>query len=369
MNYWKKKILLFSIILYCFIPTTWGQETIVQEYKVSHLISAEVIALFKNINEEVAAFNHISGNRIILKGEKEAVASALEELALLDQPKKLVTINLMLVEYLHSDEFDWGIDITQASSGNVGNGYYTPGALEGDITFGFNSLAKLAPNFEVNLRALVNTDKAKIVTNPHLTVEAGGKASIVLRDDRTIQLETATINGITTTLQDISAGIDLKIEPMPLSDSMINLKVKGIISEFLPFSATGEFTREHDEIETVVDVKHGESLIIGGMIKEEYNDLEGGFPVLKDIPLIGLLFKKKRRIKLWIERVLYITPHILSPNDPIPYEKLREATPLIQQNEKIVEEDPDLIQYKQTKKAFKKRKKREKKKKEKEGKL
>ena len=199
------------------------------------------------------------------------------------------------------------------------------------------------------------------MTNPHLTVEAGGEASIVLRDDRTIQLETATINGVTTTLQDISAGIDLKIEPMPLSDSIINLKIKGIISEFLPFSANGEFTREHDEIATVVDVKHGESLIVGGMVKEEHNNLEGGFPVLKDIPLIGLLFKKKRRIKFWIERVLYITPHILTPNNPIPYEKLRSTPPLIQQNEKLVEEDPDLIEYQQTKKAFKKRKKRQKK--------
>lgn len=358
MNYLRKKILLAYFILFGLITASWGQETIVQEYKVSHLISAEVTELFKSINEEVAVFNHRSGNRLILKGEKEAVTLALEELALLDQPKKLVTINLMLVEYLHSDEFDWGIDITNASSGNIGGGFYTPAAIEGDLTIGFNSLAKLAPNFEVNLRALVNTDKAKIVTNPHLTVEAGGKASIILRDDRTIQLETATINGVTTTLQDISAGIDLKIEPMPLSDSIINLKVKGIISEFLPFSATGEFTREYDEIETVVDVKHGESLIVGGMVKEEYNDLEGGVPGLKDIPLIGLLFKKKRRIKLWIERVLYITPHILTPNDPIPYEELRKATPLIQQNEKLVEEDPDLIKYQQTKKAFKKRKKK-----------
>ncbi|MEM7371416.1 MAG: type II and III secretion system protein [Bacteroidota bacterium] len=347
---------LFCILLYTISYT----QVIIQEYKVQHLVSEDAMQLLQSVNPEITIINHKGSNRLILKGEFEALDAALRELEILDQEKLMVNIEFMLIEYFHDNEFDWGIDITSGTTGNFGQVSYTPGGQGGDVGFNFNSLAKLAPQFHFNLRALINEDKAKVLTNPHLTVEAGQSANIELQDQRTIQLETATINGVTTTLQDITAGINMTIEPTPTYDSLINLKVTGIVSEFLPFSAAGEFVRENNKIQTIVDLKDGETLIIGGMIQETNNVLEGGFPILKDIPGLGLIFKRKSTVKRYVERVIYITPHILSAGDQLDYDIIKGATELEQRVSDGIETDREFIKYKDTRKAYKRRSKRKK---------
>ena len=327
----------------------------IQAYQAQNMVAGNLLTIFKEVNQEVGVHHDKNNNRLILTGAPEEIDFALQQLDILDEQQKMITVEFMLVEYFHDDEFEWGFDIVNGTSGNFNGSRYTPAAKEGVIEFDFKSVAKLMPEFQFNLQALVNSDKAKIVTNPHLAVEAGEKATIDLKDERTIQLETATINGVTTTLQNISAGIELDIEPTMINDDLIKLRMRGFVSEFLPFSASGEFLREANSIQTVVDVKPGETLIIGGMIKEEYNNLNGGVPILKDIPILGYLFKRKRRIKTYIERVMYITPHINYGNTVEDYQKIREKSQLEKDISEMIERDPNFIKYKKTKKAYKKR--------------
>ncbi len=328
----------------------------IQTYQAKNMIAVDLITLFKDVNQEVNVHHDKNNNRLILTGAPDEIDFALQQLDILDEQQKMITVEFMLVEYFHDDEFEWGFDIINATSGSIGGARYTPAAREGSIEFDFKSVAKLLPEFQFNLQALVNEDKAKIVTNPHLAVEAGEKATLNLKDERTIQLETATINGVTTTLQNISAGIELDIEPTMINDNLIKLRMRGFVSEFLPFSASGEFLREANTINTVVDVKPGETFIVGGMIKEEYNNLNGGVPILKDIPVLGYLFKRKKRIKTYIERVMYVTPYINYGNSVEDYQQIREKTQLEKDVSEMIERDRNFLKYKNTKKAYKKRK-------------
>jgi type II secretory pathway component GspD/PulD (secretin) len=263
----------------------------------------------------------------------------------------MVTIEFMLVEYFHEHNFDWGIDITSGKTGNFGSANFTPGAQGANLSFLYNAVTKLTPGFQLNLRALVSNGEAKVLTNPHLVVESGRMANLNIQDRRTIVLETATINGVTTTLQTIEAGINLGITPVPTHDSLVHLNIDGRISEFLPFSSSGEFLIEENSITTEVDVRDGHTLILGGLILEETNTVEGGIPVLKRIPLLGNLFKNKREIKNYVERVMYITPYLHPIEDIGRYEELRKMTPLENEVETIIELDPEFLQYEKTKKS------------------
>lgn len=326
----------------------------VQEYKIQHLISDVVLEKFERINQNIEVYEHKEGNRLILVGDSLDIITALEQLQLLDIPQMMVTVEFMLVEYFHENDFDWGFDITQGTTGNLNGIKFSPGSTGGQFSVGYNAVTNLTPNFQINIRALVNEDKAKVLTNPHLVVKSGNQANLSIVDRRTIVLETATINGLTTTLQSIEAGIQLSVIPTPTHDSLVHLDITGKVSEFLPFSSAGEFSVEENAITTQVDVRDGQTLIIGGLILEETNILQGGVPILSKIPVLGLLFKNKREIKNYIERVIYITPYLHPIEDLGEYEGIRKMTPFEEEVEKIIETDPDLMQYEKTKKSLKK---------------
>jgi type II secretory pathway component GspD/PulD (secretin) len=200
------------------------------------------------------------------------------------------------------------------------------------------------------------------MTNPHLAVLSGEPASLNIIDRRTLVLETATINGVTTTLQNIEAGISLNVTPVPTHDSLIHLNIQGKVSEFLPFSESGEFLTEENDITTQVTVKDGQTLIIGGLVLEETNLLEGGVPFLRKIPLLGLLFKNKREVKNYVERVMYITPYLHPVENESEYQNIRKMTPFENQIEKIIEQDPAFLKYNKTEKSMRKNRKEQRKK-------
>lgn len=52
----------------------------------------------------------------------------MEQLEILDVPQMMATIEFMLVEYFHEDDFDWGIDITQGTAGNFSGINFSPGS-------------------------------------------------------------------------------------------------------------------------------------------------------------------------------------------------------------------------------------------------
>ncbi|MBX2872931.1 MAG: type II and III secretion system protein [Saprospiraceae bacterium] len=350
-----KSLLQFGFLL--LLPVGIQAQQIVKEYKIQNLISGGILQKFQQINEEVKVYDHLEGNRLILVGDSLKIEDAIEQLEMLDTKQMMVTIEFMLVEYFHNHDFEWGIDITQGKSGNFNNTSFTPSASASTASFLYNSVTKLAPSFQFNIRALVNDDKAKVLTNPHLVVESGKEANLTIKDRRTIVLETATINGVTTSLQNIEAGIDIRIIPVPTHDSLIHLNINGQISEFLPFSSAGEFLVEDNSIKTEVDVRNGHTLILGGLIMEQTNTVNGGVPLLKDIPVLGQLFKSKREIKSYVERVMYITPYLHPVDDLNRYEQIRQMTPLESKVEEVIEQDPEFLKYNKSKKSIRRNRK------------
>ncbi len=348
---------MFLLVVGWLLPLEVWSQQIVREYKIQNLISEVVLQQFQQINQNVDIYEHKEGNRLILVGQPNDIVTAIEQLELLDTQQMMITIDFMLVEYFHERDFDWGIDITRGTTGNFNNIGYTPGTVGSNLSFAFDALTKLTPNFQVNIRALVSNGKAKILTNPHVVVESGREANLNIKDRRTIVLETATINGVTTTLQNIEAGIDLRVTPVSTHDSLIHLNVQGVISEFLPFSNAGEFLIEENSIFTQVDVKSGHTLILGGLILEQTNVVEGGTPGLRKVPLLGLLFRTRREIKNYVERVLYITPYLHPVADIGEYEQIRKMTPFENEVEKIIEQDPEFLKYRKTKQSMKRNRK------------
>jgi len=231
---------------------------------------------------------------------------------------KSVTVELLLVEYVHEDGFNWGIDINNAQrvSNRVPDQITDASLLAGDtgsanLSFNYDVVSDaIDSTFRLNLQALVKESYARIAQNPRVTVTHGESAEINIKDERWIQLQSASQNGLTTELQKLDAGIDLKITPTVVDDLRINLDVEGSISEFQPAGPDGEHNIESSTINTIVTMNKDQTLVIGGLIKEVQFNLESGTPFLRKIPGIGKLFTRIEKTKRFKEVVIYLTVYI-----------------------------------------------------------
>ena len=221
-----------------------------------------------------------------------------------------ITVELLLVEYIHRDGFNWGIDIINAQKAKFNDANFVPGSDNGNFSFNYDVTNSLNDKFRFNLQALIQENIAVIAQNPRITVESGTPASLNITESKYVQLQTASLNGLTTNLQRIDAGIDLSITPTLVNESTIELNVDGTLSEFIPFSSSGgDYSVESKTIKTDVTMKKGQTLVIGGLIKEENFELESGVPVLRKIPLLGKLFSRVENRILFKEIVIYVTAY------------------------------------------------------------
>lgn len=351
-----------------FLSADESSTTLVKDYKIKNLTSTEVLEKFKTMGLSVKAFNDVESNRLILTGDKAEVEAATKVLNFLDEEELMVEIEFMLVEYLHGNDLDWSLDVTQGRFGSFND----ISLATGDNTllnFVYDGVNRLSPSFKLNLKALAGENKAKILTNPHVTSKGGKEATFKLEENFKVLLENvnALTGAVNQQLQDVNAGINLTVTPTPTHGDLVHLIINGEISQFLTVdlsSNEGAFRTETSTIRTEVDVKNGETLIIGGIIREKDIEIDAGLPWLRKIPVLGYLFKRKRVENEYTERVIYITPRIFKPSEVSReeslerYKVLRGMNDLEKDVETEIETDPGLLKYKRTENAYDRRKER-----------
>jgi len=343
-------------------------KTIVKDYKIKSQTSKAVLENFNKMNSPVQVYDDGINNRLILTGKQNEVKTAIQLLEFLDEEETMVEVEFLLVEYIHGNDLDWSLDITQGQFGSFNGINFSTGG-NAFVDFAYNGVNRLSPKFDLNLSALAGENKAKIHTNPHVTTRSGTQARFDLKENFKVELQSvnAISGAINQRLQDIEAGITLTVTPTATANGIVRMDVLGTISQFLTIDLTSEdaaFRTETSEIKTNVDVKDGETLIIGGVIKEVDNNIDAGLPWLRKIPILGYLFKRKRIEKQYTERVMYITPRIvrgseINANESIErYRSIRQKREIEIEVENEIETDPGLLKYKRVKGGFSRRKER-----------
>jgi type II secretory pathway component GspD/PulD (secretin) len=83
-------------------------------------------------------------------------------------------------------------------------------------------------------------------------------------------------------------------------------------SNFIEFTDFNAPITEDSTISVYVDVEDEQSILIGGMIKSDRQNIERKIPIISDIPLVGRLFKKTETVEKNSEIIVIITPHIIN---------------------------------------------------------
>ncbi len=188
------------------------------------------------------------------------------------------------------------------------------GAIKG--TFRYNGTDYL--NIGALLRALQTDSDVNVLSTPNILTTDNQKAEIMVGQNVPFtvgQTQNATTGsqGIFNTIERKDVGIKLSITPQISSDDNVRLDINQEISDVVAASAmnsAGLITNKRSATTTVV-VKDRETMVIGGLIRDNVVSTESKVPLLGDIPVLGWLFKFKSTRVEKTNLMIFITPYII----------------------------------------------------------
>lgn len=234
----------------------------------------------------------------------------------MDRETRQVKIAAKLVEvssdYLHELGVSWSFN--QAGEDSRGRDYFNEGSTDGADRiadpFGVYSFTTLQNGWdlEAKIAALVSDGKGKIVAHPEITTVDNKEARIQVGQKVPIKQFSAT-GDIVITFEEV--GTILRCTPHITSDNRILLQMKPERSSFF-FDPSG-IVINTSNAETNVVVENGQTAVVGGLTTQDEVITETGIPVLKDLPIIGVLFKSKSTSHESRDLVIFVTPTIVDP--------------------------------------------------------
>ncbi|MGN0886751.1 MAG: type III secretion system outer membrane ring subunit SctC [Candidatus Spyradenecus sp.] len=242
----------------------------------------------------------------------------------LDVQQRLVEIGVTVLELTKDDALDWQLSLKVTGTHNN---------LEGGIGQSVSSLMDTATmsgrglagaltylgkdvSVSASLSALRETGKARSISRTTLLTMDNMAAEMTDRQSyhaRVVGTEVAS-------LQEVSAGTTLQVKPRIVKSTLrdvpnqvwLTLELEdggfeAITVDAMPMTRTSS-------VETSAVVFEGESILLGGYLRDIEEEAGWGIPYLRDIPWIGWLFGGASHQKQTIQRMFILTPYIIDLN-------------------------------------------------------
>ncbi len=184
------------------------------------------------------------------------------------------------------------------------------------------------------IRALERAGLVKTLAEPNLTAISGESAKFLAGGEFPIPV-VDTDGGISVTFKEFGVGV--AFTPTVLSEGRISLKIETEVSELtnsgaVTLSAVSIPALKKRQAKSTVELPSGGSLALAGLISDDVRQNVDGLPGLKDLPILGTLFRSRDFIKQETELVVIVTPYIVKPTArqdlARPLDGLGEATDL-----------------------------------------
>lgn len=194
---------------------------------------------------------------------------------------------------------------------NQAPGVLTGSALQGTASWNGNSVSAMLESFErVGLSRTLAEPTLVAISGEAAKFHAGGELPVpVAQDKDTISVAWKPF------------GVSVAFTPFVLSEGRISLRVSAEVSEL---SSQGAITTggislpsiQTRKAETVVEMPSGSALAMAGLLSDTTRQNTDGVPELKNLPILGSLFRSKDFKNSQSELVVLVTPYIVRPNDP-----------------------------------------------------
>lgn len=207
-----------------------------------------------------------------------------------------------------------GTTLFPTGTGGTGTtGLAALGSDSGVFSFGTISFA----NLQAVLRFIETHDNSNLLSAPHIATLDGVEASINVGEIipiPTYERNTSTGAIEITGYEELEVGVILRVTPYVMGDEKIMLVLHPEVSEL-----TGNFVGPNNErpiitirqAKTTLNVRDGDTVVIGGLLKDNIVEEDHRVPILGHIPFLGALFRYTSKSVNKRELLIFVTPHIV----------------------------------------------------------
>ena len=258
-------------------------------------------------------------NALVVTDTPARLAQIQETIRTFDQRSRQVLIEAKIVQVSLSDKFQMGIDWQAVGRETINVKGLGALNLSSGGVLTLASSASRGNNYEILVEALRTFGETKILSEPKITAINGQEAKILVgsKEPFVTQTVSQTGTGTAVTAEQVTfldVGVKLFVTPTIARDGYVQLKIRPEVS-----SKTGTLTTaqkneipivETSEVETQLLVKDGQTIILGGLIKEEKARDHQRIPILGDIPILGLLFRSTKETTRRTGLLVFLTPRL-----------------------------------------------------------
>jgi general secretion pathway protein D len=233
----------------------------------------------------------------------------------------------------------WALQLSKGGMGGVlggvsglvgfnmpGASVSSPAAITNTDSGKFSFAGTVGGDLRVIINTLATQSKAKLLAAPRILVSDNKEASINVGEQVPIVTSTTSTTSLvgtgdvrTSTIQYKDVGIILKVKPRINEGGLVSLDLTQEISSYSlqDVSASGTTTEQgivvsKTEAKTSLVVQNGNTIMIGGLIREDLSDGRSGIPVLSKIPVLGYLFGKTDKTNHRKELIILLTPRVVT---------------------------------------------------------
>lgn len=263
-------------------------------------------------------------NSLIILSTPDEYALIKDTIDQIDIIPRQVVIEGLIAQVTLTDDLSLGLSAwIKGSIGNINVGGGVGGAsLTGDVSkpsgtgltlYGVDGVG----NLQFLIASMATDSKAKLLATPHIIVSDNKEAKIQIGQQ--VPLVTSETFGSTTvapqrTIQYRDIGIILKVKPRVNEGGLVNLEIYQEVStyETIPlYSGETQIILNKNDATTSVAVQDGQTIVIGGLIREDTTKSKSGIPFLSSIPYIGWIFGSWIDNKKRTEIIILLTPRVV----------------------------------------------------------
>lgn len=259
-------------------------------------------------------------NAVIIVGTPEDYETIKETIRKMDIVPRQVMIEGVVAQISLKDNMSMGLAWSMNAGGLGSQIALNPGSLNSDSLpgSGFSYVAMdAAGTIKAVISALASESKAKLLASPHILVSDNREARIQVGQSVPIPTsETIASASVPAqrTIQYKDIGIILKVKPMINDSGLVTLDIVQEVSTYstlLLYSDEKQIILNKTEVSTNLVVQDGQTIVIGGLIREDASKSKSGIPLLIKIPILGYLFGNTDIDESRNELIILLTPHVV----------------------------------------------------------
>jgi general secretion pathway protein D len=273
-------------------------------------------------------------NAILIIGSPESVNKVSSILDALDIEPRQVFLSTVIGQLTLTKETEFGIDILNKYNNGIAGSSISEGRSTSFIdpktlitagafpagAVGLSLFGAFGDTIDAYVRAFEETRNFKVMSRPSVFTSNNKKATIV--SGRRVPVPTQSITNIdgNTSTSINFEDVVLKLEVIPLinADNEVTLQIAQQNDSIVDTQIVDENEIPvigTQEVNTTVKVRNNNTVILGGLIEDTANRTEGGVPILKDIPLLGYLFKTTNVSRPRNELIVMIQPRVIGQGE------------------------------------------------------